>query len=317
MDSTKPSIFISYTQDEAPLAIQIKGWIDQHFGDHCTSFVSQVNIELGEQWLESLGKALQKAELIIVLCSPSSVRKPWVLFESGGAWGRNIPLLPICHSGLTVSALPSPLSAFQGLDVEGSEFPIKFMMELAGRLKMPITQRMDANAARMQLEGALRAAMKSNDRYSLFVSVPMSSWTLPWAYQTFVEQLQPVFEAISSQPALATYYFSGKEFRTPRDFDPDAIGVDKDLAALDRSDRFLLIMPKKLPTSCLAEAGYALAKGIPALYFARERVFLPYMLREISQVSRSVRTAEYQSLAEVARTIKERGIAAFPKGEVK
>ena len=54
---------------------------------------------------------------MIVLCSPSSVARPWINFEAGAAWMRGIPLIPICHGGLAPRNLPVPLSLRQGLSL--------------------------------------------------------------------------------------------------------------------------------------------------------------------------------------------------------
>lgn len=52
---------------------------------------------------------------MLILCSPTSIRRPWINFEAGAAWMRKIPLIPMCHAGLTPSDLPAPLSFRHGL----------------------------------------------------------------------------------------------------------------------------------------------------------------------------------------------------------
>jgi len=37
------------------------------------------------------------------------VEKPWVNFEAGAGWVRDIPVIPLCHSGIQPSNLPMPL----------------------------------------------------------------------------------------------------------------------------------------------------------------------------------------------------------------
>ena len=52
--------------------------------------------------------------MAIILASPESVKRPWVNFEGGAAYIRGIPVIPLCHSGMTPSKLPAPLNTLQG-----------------------------------------------------------------------------------------------------------------------------------------------------------------------------------------------------------
>lgn len=49
----------------------------------------------------------------IVIASPTSVKRPWVNFEAGAGWIRDVPVIPLCHSGTTPASLPMPLSEVQ------------------------------------------------------------------------------------------------------------------------------------------------------------------------------------------------------------
>jgi len=73
------------------------------------------SISAGDEWLESIDQALQESAVMLILCSPSSIRRPWINFEAGAAWMRKIPLIPLCHAGLIPGDLPAPLSFRQGL----------------------------------------------------------------------------------------------------------------------------------------------------------------------------------------------------------
>jgi hypothetical protein len=50
-----------------------------------------------------------------VLASADSIERKWINFEAGAAHVRGIPILPLCHSGLTPAQLPVPLSESKGL----------------------------------------------------------------------------------------------------------------------------------------------------------------------------------------------------------
>jgi hypothetical protein len=63
---------------------------------------------------------LLRASAGIFLLSPVSLKRPWINFELGALWMRNVaakqrrenemPLIPICHSGLEIKSLPMPIS---------------------------------------------------------------------------------------------------------------------------------------------------------------------------------------------------------------
>jgi hypothetical protein len=95
------------------------------------------SIHAGENWLVAVQKAMANADGVIVLCSHASVQRPWVQFELGAAWMRQIPILPVCHSGLSVADLPLPLSLRQGIDL-GTEAGVRRLYHaVAGILKLP------------------------------------------------------------------------------------------------------------------------------------------------------------------------------------
>ena len=73
------------------------------------------SISAGEEWLQSVAKALRECAVVVILCSPESVKRPWINFEAGAAWMRDIPLVPVCHLGLLPRDLPIPLSLRQGI----------------------------------------------------------------------------------------------------------------------------------------------------------------------------------------------------------
>ncbi len=113
-------VFISHITEEAPVANQLKSALTKDFSGVFTVFVSSdgTSIALGEEWLKYIKKALKDCSILIVLCSPSSIHRPWVNFEIGAAWLKKIPIIPVCHNGLTVRDLPMPLSLRNGISLD-------------------------------------------------------------------------------------------------------------------------------------------------------------------------------------------------------
>jgi hypothetical protein len=112
----RKQIFISHISKETLLAQELKHRLTTDFLGLPEIFVSsdRTTIEAGEKWLDEIEKALKAADLVLVMASRESVGRPWVNFEAGAVWLRGIPLIPVCHSGVTPASLPMPLNLLQG-----------------------------------------------------------------------------------------------------------------------------------------------------------------------------------------------------------
>ncbi|MEX1368493.1 MAG: DnaB-like helicase C-terminal domain-containing protein [Nannocystaceae bacterium] len=112
----KPLVFISHITEEKELAQAFKAMVEHAFLGLIEVFVSSdaESISMGEHWLETVRKALKRCKVEIVVCSPISVTRPWIQFEAGAGWIRDISVIPLCHSGMTPSRLPIPLNMLQG-----------------------------------------------------------------------------------------------------------------------------------------------------------------------------------------------------------
>lgn len=112
---TKPTIFISHITEEAEIANRLKAFVERRFLRTVEVFASsnEQSIRLGDEWLKAIKDSISRCELMIVVCSPISVVRPWINFESGSGWVRGVPVIPLCHSGLTPGRLPVPLNSLQ------------------------------------------------------------------------------------------------------------------------------------------------------------------------------------------------------------
>lgn len=112
----KQLVFISHIHEEQEIAIAFKELVEASFLGMIDVFVSSdgSSVSMGAKWLESISDALKKCAVEIVVCSPASVQRPWIQFEAGACWVRDIPVVPLCHSRLTPSSLPIPLNLLNG-----------------------------------------------------------------------------------------------------------------------------------------------------------------------------------------------------------
>jgi hypothetical protein len=71
-------------------------------------------IRPGRVWLDEIRSQLQMSKAIIVLLTPTSLSKPWILFESGfGASITSCEIIPLCVGINTLRDVPFPLAMFQ------------------------------------------------------------------------------------------------------------------------------------------------------------------------------------------------------------
>ena len=140
--STKKLVFISHITEESELAKIISEEIKSSFLGLLDTFVSSdgESLPAGGRWLDSIDEALSNSAIQISLCSPVSIKRPWINFEAGASWIRRIPVVPLCHSGLLKSNLPIPLAMLQAADFD-NEADLKVMFtglaKVLGAEKIP------------------------------------------------------------------------------------------------------------------------------------------------------------------------------------
>lgn len=76
-------LFISWSGGKSHrLAAAMKEWLESHFPDEITAFVSS-EIEKGRQWFPAVESQLRKADAGLVCLTPESLKSDWVAFEAG------------------------------------------------------------------------------------------------------------------------------------------------------------------------------------------------------------------------------------------
>lgn len=155
--SEQKIIFISHIHEEASIALVLKEWIESTFLGQRDVFVSSDNadIPVGNKWWDDVDKSLEHAVAFIVLCSPNSITRPWINFETGCGWIKKVPILPICHSGLSKGVLPLPLSRFQAVNLEDDTSITNIFSSLSKHLGYSRTPKIDEVRLRSELNEAL------------------------------------------------------------------------------------------------------------------------------------------------------------------
>ena len=133
------TIFVSHLSEEATLAALLQAAIAHDFQNHAAVFVSSDigSIELGTDWMDAIERAINRSSLLVLLCSHASIQKPWVNFELGLAWMRKIPIVPVCHTGLSPKDLPMPLIAKEGIEASSEQGLQRLYEGIARQLPVP------------------------------------------------------------------------------------------------------------------------------------------------------------------------------------
>ena len=136
-------LFVSHVVEEAELAKILKASLTRDFLGLVEVFVSSdlESISAGDNWLTALRSAMQASSALFVLCSHASISRPWVNFEVGAAWITDVPIVPVCHSGLRLSELPMPFSVLQGIEASSEDGLKRAYALVAQKLRCDVPDR--------------------------------------------------------------------------------------------------------------------------------------------------------------------------------
>lgn len=90
-------VFVSHSGEDTWVAKQIAKAIESNGG---TPFLDEADVEVGAEFEEDIRGFLDKADELLVLFTPWSLKRPYVWAEIGAAWIRRIPIVVVLY-GLT------------------------------------------------------------------------------------------------------------------------------------------------------------------------------------------------------------------------
>ena len=108
----KPKVFISHSFSDNGLAREfanslhqrgVKVWLDSN------------DLQSGRSWREGIEKALRESNVIVLLVTPDTIKRPNLFFEVGAAIGMGKPLIPVLSEDMDSALLPTSLRERQHL----------------------------------------------------------------------------------------------------------------------------------------------------------------------------------------------------------
>src|SRR5690606_2308465 len=87
------------------------------------------SVKFGEDWFQWIAEQVRNADVTLVLLPPTSVQKPWVLWEAGAVYGAALAepqarlrrVRPIAFQ-ITMSDVPPPLASSHAHIARGDDF---------------------------------------------------------------------------------------------------------------------------------------------------------------------------------------------------
>jgi hypothetical protein len=181
-------VFLSHSSQDREIAEEIKALFGDVFDgqvavDFSSDQASGGGIPPGEQWLPWITERIEHADLVLILLTPGSIDKPWILWESGAAAGialargRATPVVPVVF-GLPEASVPGPLrhqQLVQG-DGEGANGIDRLLRSVNERLDRSLTDQVLQMVQVQRLPEFLvriaRAVDASTPAGALLASVP-------------------------------------------------------------------------------------------------------------------------------------------------
>lgn len=103
-------VFISYRHDDGDFAEILKNRIEEA---GFVTWIDEEKLRAGENWRETIDKAIRNAFALIVVMTPTAKESEYVTYEWAFAWGVGVKVIPVL---LKSTPLHPRLEAFQYLD---------------------------------------------------------------------------------------------------------------------------------------------------------------------------------------------------------
>jgi len=161
-------------------------------------------------------------------------------------------------------------------------------------------------------------SLSSNEisiKHDLFIASPMASFDSDDEYKKDRQGILNLIDTFRRECKFKSIIYAGRDIRSMSDFDAPDLSVQDDFLALKESRYFIMVLPEKLASSVLVEAGAALALEKPSIYFVKDRHDLPFLLAQAEMAFSSVKIYEYSKIEDINNLISKHRKELFPMSE--
>lgn len=97
----------------------------------------------GHVWLDEIRRRLTGSRAVVALITPTSISRPWLLFESGfGAAQHGCDVIPVCIGVDRLADIPFPLAMYQAYQLSDYEALKRFAEKLTSRYDVAFDEQM-------------------------------------------------------------------------------------------------------------------------------------------------------------------------------
>ena len=111
---TRYDAFISYSTEDLALAKELADDLEARA---MRTFLASRDLEAGTVWTEEVRQALLASRVSLIVLTPNSANRPWVMCEVGASWALGKPLVPALLY-VDPKALPEVIAAYQSRRIE-------------------------------------------------------------------------------------------------------------------------------------------------------------------------------------------------------
>lgn len=286
MPQDKMTVFLSWSGAASQAAAQAIGNAIESVFNGAQPWISSKDIQLGQEWFTELRSALESTRFAIVCLTQRNAASPWVMFEAGAVAGKlqGLKLVAVQLEG-DVEDLVDPIARFNStrFDRDGMQRLFESINVSLGSPMKPLGLKGSFDAVWPTLEAAVKAAVRSEPAYDVFLSVPMAAFETDAQYRAFRADAMKVVTALRASGGLRVYC-ALERIPSMGEFDAYGASAKDDVEALHASASFVLIYPQRLVSSALFEAGYALSRGMPCRFMVQKAGDLPFLMRKLPEV---------------------------------
>jgi len=116
-----PAVFMSHSTEDREILARLASHFEHRTNGVVAFFLSGQDIDAGAAWETEVLSQLSKSHLVFAFFSAEALQSHRVLFESGFARGRDLPVVPIGLPGIDCGTIPKPIGSLQGINLHSPE----------------------------------------------------------------------------------------------------------------------------------------------------------------------------------------------------
>ena len=133
-------IFVSHSHPDKPLVDALKKLIESIFKNSVLLSISsekaeEEGVEAGEEWKKWIHEKITECDIMLVVMTPYSVQRPWVIKEVGFAQGKDKVIVPLLF-GLGGNAIPPPLQDLQAVQGDEKQDVLRVLKKFRSTLEL-------------------------------------------------------------------------------------------------------------------------------------------------------------------------------------